>query len=316
MRATDVVSAGFMVLAAAIFLGYVMRKAGWADASSARRLMVWIQRFIMPPVLVISFWGMELKSFSLLLLPLIGLAVIFFQYLAAYLFCRIFKIEGSRRGAFLIGAILSNVGYIGWPLNLSLFGKTGFDYSFLYCFYFTFAVYFLAYPLAARYSDSKAMRNVSFLKKVSVEGILVAISGAILLGIFLNAVRIPMPSLLSKLGSSMIFAATFVMMIAVGWTLKLRSFKPYLALSAVMVLIKLIITPLTVAAVFVPIWSLLSLEPLMIKVIVIQSTMPLAISCLSVSVIFGLDQDFMNALWISTTLSFFLLISTLLYLCS
>jgi len=224
---------------------------------------------------------------------------------------RMLKLEGSARGSFLIAAALSNIGYLGWVINHQLFGKPGYDYAFMYGFYFTFAVYAIAYPIAARHSSHHTFKELPFLKRIFVEGILVYALTAMTIGILLNALGVERPSSLGKLNVLVVTAATAAMMFAAGLSVRLRAFRQHLKPSLAMATIKLIATPCIIAFVlsFFP-----SIDPLASKVVIVESMMPMAISCLTVSAIFHLDQDLMNAMWVTSTVLFFIIFQAALIL--
>ena len=297
----------FLAILLAMAAGYSVRKAGWLHAPSARRIMIAVHKFSTPCVLLLSFWGLKLEVSHLLAVPLVGLGVIFFQYGLAFIAARFLGLKSESRGSFLIAAILSNVGYLGWSVNLALFGKPGFDFAFLFGFYFTFAVYVFAYPVAAQHSLSPQMRSLTLMKRLSVEGILAMAAGAILIGFLLNLSGVPRPAVLGRLNPFLVLASTTVLMFAAGLTLRIRALKPHAAPCIAISAIKLVVSPLAVAAALGAVSRFTPIDPVLFRVLVIESMMPLAISCLTISTIFRLNQDLMNGMWLVTTVLFFLL---------
>ncbi len=285
--------------------GYLVRRTGILAPQMARRIMVSVQKFVTPGVLILSFWGLESVRFSLALLPLAGIAVIAFQLAAAFWLAGRLKLEGPSKGSFLIGALLSNIGYLGWFVNLALYGKTGFDYAFVYGFYFQFAVYAAAYPIAARYGGDQVFREKGFWSRLFFEGILLIALAAIAAGLVLNFGRIPMPALIRRAHPYLIQAATGILMFAAGLTINVRSFRRCLTPSLAMCALKLVVTPIVAAVALKGIALFFSADPVMLRVVLVESMMPLAISCLTLSTIFHLDQDLTNVMWVVSTLLFF-----------
>jgi len=302
-RFFEIVPPSFLILITAMVCGYLTKRMGWLPETASRSWMVFIQKFVTPWVLVISLWGLELKSLSYVALALAGLLVIAFQMTLAAIAVRLLGLQGTSRGAFLVAAALSNIGYLGWFINLQLFGKPGYDYAFTYGFYFTFAVYVIAYPIAARYSTHQKLKDLPFFKRIFVENILFFALGAIAIGILLNLSPIERPAALGGLNRALVATATTILMFAAGLSVRVRTLRNHLGPSLTISVIKLFVTPLVVAWVVSAFFP--GIDSVAAKVIVVESMMPLAISCLTVSAIFDLDQDLMNAMWLSTTVLFF-----------
>lgn len=289
---------------AAMGAGYLIRKAGLLEARAARRIMVGVQKFVTPIVLIVSFWGLESVRPSFLVLPLAGIAVMAFQLAAAFWLASRLGLEGPSKGAFLIGALLSNIGYLGWFVNLELFGKTGFDYAFVYGFYFQFAVYLAGYPIAARYGEDEILKRKGFLSRLFFEGILLIALLAIAFGLLLKFGRIPMPEWIRRAHPLLIQTATGTLMFAAGLTMKIREFRGRLVPSLAMCFLKLVATPIAFGAVLCAVSAQFSPDPVMLRVVLVESAMPLAISCLTISALFRLDQDLANTMWLLSTFLF------------
>lgn len=305
MSVSGAFSPQFMALLAAMGSGYLVRSFGMLSPAESRKIMVKMQKYVTPWVFLLSFWGLNFGNLSLLALPFAGLSVICIQFAMSLFALKFLRLEAERKGAFLVAAILSNIGYLGWFFNLSLFGHKGYEYAFLYGFYFTPATYALAYPVAARYSRSAELKQMDFGRRLFLEGILAAALTAMAAGIVLNCSGIRRPEVLGTLNTYLVFGATAIMMFAAGLTINIRSLKPNAVPSLVMCLIKLVLTPILM-------WLLLPVltghsvqTSLAARVVVIESMMPLAISCLTISNIFHLDQDLTNTMWLFSTLLFF-----------
>ena len=87
----------FWAFLIAMAAGYSVRKAGLLHAPSARRIMITVQKFATPWVLLLSFWGLSVDWVSIAALPFTGLGVILLQYGMAL---------GAGSGAFLLLAML------------------------------------------------------------------------------------------------------------------------------------------------------------------------------------------------------------------
>lgn len=286
--------------------GYLARRRGFVDASRARPLMVAIQKLVTPAVLFLSFWGLRPGSAALVLaLPLAGAFSIAAQTGAAYFCARMLRLEGPARGSFLVAALLSNVGYLGWTINLSLFGQKGFDYAFMYGFYFNFAVYLVAYPIAAKYGAGTDLKELPFRKRLLVEGIFVRGLAAIVAGVLLNVAGVPRPAAFGRLNSAAVVVATVLLMFAAGLDVRLRSLKNHARPAALMCGIKMALSPLAAAALIAAASAFVRIDPMPARVLLIESATPLAISCLSIASIFRLDRDLMNTMWLYSTALFF-----------
>ncbi len=298
----------------AMVLGYMAKRRGLLEARWARPIMVFAQKNLVPWVLLVSFWGLELSFREIAWIPLLGLFVISFQLWIAFLVMRAFSFTEGQKGAFLVGAIMSNVGFLGWSVNLSLFGQKGFDIAFAYSFYFVFSHYFIAYPVAAAFSSNEEVKRMGFIKRITIEGIFLRAVTGIVTGVALNLSPWAIPVPLSALNRYLVVLLTTVMMFAAGLTVNLRGYRRLVPPTLTISFIKLVLSPLLVCAFLSLSAAPAFQDPLVAQVVMIQAMMPMAFASMAISTLFYLDQDFVNIMWFATTLLFFPALQGFLFL--
>ena len=298
----------------AMVLGYMAKRRGLLEARWARPIMVFAQKNLVPWVLLVSFWGLELSFREIAWIPLLGLFVISFQLWIAFLVMRAFSFTEGQKGAFLVGAIMSNVGFLGWSVNLSLFGQKGFDIAFAYSFYFVFSHYFIAYPVAAAFSSNEEVKRMGFIKRITIEGIFLRAVTGIVTGVALNLSPWAIPVPLSSLNRYLVILLTTVMMFAAGLTVNLGGYRRLVPPTLTISFIKLVLSPLLVCAFLSLSAAPAFQDPLVAQVVMIQAMMPMAFASMAISTLFYLDQDFVNIMWFATTLLFFPALQGFLFL--
>jgi predicted permease len=115
----------------------------------------------------------------------------------------------------------------------------------------------------------------------------------------LSLLRVPRPAALEGLNQLLIPADTALYLIAIGSQLTLSAPRPWLASCWAMSGIKFLYTPLIAWGLV----QLLRIDGLPRQIILLESATPVAVSPLVLPLLFGLDRDLANALWLFTTLA-------------
>lgn len=292
-----------LIFYGSLLLGYGLKKAYILKEPFAKRLTKFIITFISPAILAISFWGIDFSELKILTLPLIGLAVSLMCALPAYIFALRLRFDPQKTGVFIVASMFSNVGYpLGAFLCFVLFGEAGFGLAIMYCLYWSGLFYTLGFYFASRYGrvGNGAFQPAEDLKLFPILGIVI--------GVLLNILNITRHPMMSNINSILIPISTAGFLFSAGLTLrfsKVRSFfRPCLAMSA----IKFLYAPLVGFMLSMLLGYNDFMQGLPLKVVLIESSMPVALSIMVLPQIFKLDQDLANSLWLFTT---FLLIAVI-----
>lgn len=292
------------ILFVPLVFGYWLKKKSLIskceEVSSA--IIIFLTKLITPFIVFFSFWRLDLDHARIFTLPLIGIIISTLSVIPAIYFSKLHKFDRKQTGSFLTSAMFSNIGYtLGGFLAFVLYGEAGFGLTVLYCLYFKPYFYTLGFYVAEKYSSKREIKIGDNLKKIFTEGIRLFPLLGLAIGICFNLLSIPRPNVISSLNNFLIPASTFGYMFAIGMTLKLRMIMKFKAPLASMSFIKFIFSPL-IALIFAYLFGYQNIMGgLPLKIILIESVMPVAIASLIIPNLFSLDQDLSNSCWLFTT---------------
>jgi len=238
---------------------------------------------------------MNLRSVEPWLLPLVGLLISASTLLPAFLYARRAELSRPQTGSFLTCAFFSNVGYFGAFTAFALFGEAAYALGMLYLVFFSPCFYTLGFGIASRYGrpTTPASLSTAFKDELRLYPFLGMLAGAALS--FAGVAR-PLP--FEWLNHLLIPLDTALYLIAIGSQVTFASplawLHPCLAMSS----IKFLYTPLIAWALV----SLLHIQGLPRLVVLLEASTPVAVSPLVLPLLFGLDRQLSNALWLFTTL--------------
>ncbi len=286
---------GLGLFLGSLSIGWWLNRRGLITETQASRLVRWIVKWPSPLVLCLSFWRMNLRSVEPWLLPLVGLAVSASTLVPSLLYARRAGLSRPQTGSFLTCAFFSNVGYFGAFTAFALFGEAAYALCMLYLVFFTPCFYTLGFGIASQYGRPAPPSGLAtaFNDELRLYPFL-----GMLVGALLSFIQVPRPLPLERLNLMLIPLDTALYLIAIGSQLSLASPRPWLAPCLAMSGIKCLYTPF-IAWVLV---SLLNIQGLPRLVVLLEASTPVAVSPLVLPLLFGLDRQLSNALWLFTTL--------------
>lgn len=294
------------ILFGSLFFGILFRKIRDEEYCQdlSKKMLVFLTKDIASIIACLSFWVIDVSgNVGILTLPLVGFMVSALTIFPARFLAKLHRLDRRETGSYITCAMFSNIGYtLGGFLAFALLGEAAFGLTILYClyfkpFYYTFGFY------AAEYYGTESKSNIfESLKKIFTEGIRLFPLIGLLLGVILNFSGLKRPDILGKLNEILIPWSTFGFIFAVGMTLKFGAvgkFKPQLFS---MSLLKFVISPVIALVIAYLMGYAGLMNGLPLKVVFIESVMPVAIASLVLSNLFNLDKDMSNSFWIVTTL--------------
>lgn len=307
------------ILFVPLAIGYRIRKSGvLQDADSiSTSIIILLTKLAAPLIILFAFWKLDLSNISIFTLPVIGIMVSTIALIPAGFFAKLHNLNHKQTGSFLTSAMFSNIGYtLGGFIAFVLYGEVGFSLTILYCLYFRPYFYTIGFYVGENYSAKERVKIKDNLKKVFTEGIrlfpLLGIAG----GIILNLLSVPRPDFIGLLNKFLIPISTFGYMFAIGITLKFSLIKRFKAPLFSMSFIKFIWSPLAGLALAYLLGYHTLMDGLPLKIVLIEASMPAAITSLLIPALFNLDQDISNSCWLFTTLLIIPLLPILLWILS
>lgn len=289
----NMLNMGMALFLGAVVAGWWLRRQGRLSEARARSMIRWAMRWLSPVVLGLSFWRLHLTG-ALAWLPVVGFLVSCSTLVPAYGYARRARLTDPQAGSFLTCAFFSNVGYLGAFLAFVSFGEVAYGLAVLYLVLFTPAFYSLGFSIARHFGrgHQPAGLGVSPLEELRLYPFL-----GMALGAGLNLCGVPRPEIFTPLNRVLIPVDTVLYLVAIGAHLQVAPSKAQGRHGMAMAAIKFLYTPVVGWALA----RLLRLDPLSSFVVLLQCSMPVAISPLMLTVFFGLDRRLASALFLVTT---------------
>ena len=293
MMVTRLVS-GLALSVGSLIIGWWLGQLGVFTHARARRVVLWTI-WISPVTACLSFWPLDLSDPRVFALPLIGGLLCVLVLPPAWWYARRAHLSAPQTGSFLVCAMFSNVGFIGAFTAFALFGEAGYSLSMLYLVFFSPCYYLIGFGIARRFGHRPGAGERDGAPSAELRALYFI---GLLAGLGLSLAHVPRPLALQLANHLLIPANTAIYLAAVGSQIRLEPFgaslKPCLAMS----MLKYWYTPLVA-------WGLVwgfHLEGTARLVVLLQAAMPVAISPLTLPMLFGIDRKLTNALWLCTTL--------------
>ncbi|MDE5832917.1 MAG: hypothetical protein K2H64_08035 [Desulfovibrio sp.] len=266
---------------------------------------------LMPISALLSLWGLPRPEPNLFILPFLGLAAYVWGGLLSFGCARIMGMTAEQTGGFYCCGTFSNIGAVGSLVCLIFLGENTIALVALYRILEEIFYFGVSFPIAGAFS-SRSRENNFVVKKSRVYPALAAIVAGLAAGLWLNYAGVARPAMMGVIASVAMFAATMILLFAIGMTLRVSSVWRYRGAGLVMCGIKFAGVPVAVTSLA---W-LLGLGDydggLIIKTVAILSSMPVAMTALVPPSLFGLDTDLANACWIITTAGLILVLPALI----
>ena len=299
----------FAVMAACIYLplglGHASRTFGLLDADVSKRLSRFAVVVFESSVVLMGTWSLSLESPArVLLVPVLGAVVSLGLLGVGFLASSLFHQEPIRRGAFLLCALMSNIGMsLGGFLCYLLFGMPGQSLSVVYTTHFMPVALLIGLMIATHYGHGGRASVRSTLASMARNPLVVAPTVALVVGLGLNVAGVGTPAWVSPMNGVAVYLVVSLHAYSIGLTLRVQRIGRYWREVSAIAAIKFVVGPLLgAAAVFVfGQWG--AFDGLLWRVVVVEGAMPVAIFATIVSNVFDLDRDLANSAWLLTTLA-------------
>lgn len=246
----------------------------------------------MPATVFYGIYNLEVDV-SLLKLPLVGIVEVLFLLPLLILITR--RLEGNLRGAYILTALFGNTAFIGYPVSLLTYGNEGLARAIIYDqIGFTISLTTIGVWIAKHFGRN----SDGFSLKESLIGIITYPPFPLLLLAFiLRILRVQLPDFSLRALSYLSNATVPVIMIGIGGLLQLEFNIRYIKLALGTVFFKMILFP----TIGVILGLLFRLDPLSLKVLIIESGVPVMMSSVVLGSEYGLDVEFILTVILITT---------------
>ncbi len=295
----------FQVIIIVFFLsGAKVRQKYSAATGLSKRLININLIFIEPFIVFWSVWGLQL-NLDLMVLPLAGSLLTIVGAFTGIIVIQKIRLEKIRKATFLICAGLSNHGFtMGGFLCYLLFGEKGLAMSSIFIAYFMPLIFLFVFPFArsAGWSENEIPSCLNRLKTF-----------------FLNLQNMPLYALLVVVTFKLtglerplvhlslepiLFISVGLYYFSLGSNFELLDIRTAFKENILLAGIKFLVIP------FVAFLGLkwLPLDVVVKQVIMIESTMPVAVYSVVCAILFDLDSRLASGLFVTNTLIFLILV--------
>ncbi len=191
-------------------LGVLLRRCGIFNKANADLFLKLFFYVAAPALFLRAIPKLEL-SIELIAIPLSAAAIDFGIYGLAWIVSRRLTLERRTLGAFMIGAVMMNTGFL-YPFALSVYGPRGMAIASLFDFGHAIVAFSFIYINACRYGRGNGQSVFFLLRRFVSSPPLVALVVALIL----NLGKVQLPTVASEFLSILSGLVTPLMMIPLG----------------------------------------------------------------------------------------------------
>jgi predicted permease len=298
----------------ALFSGYLATRRGWLKRERSQGISMFMMIYLFPLVIVLSIWKLNI-SLGLILLPIIGALTSLATIIPSLIISRVFKFVPSQTGSYIGAAMCSNVGLtLGAFVCFVLLGEAGLSYALIYITYFVPFFFTIVFYISSLYGSVDKPGFGESLKRAFLEPFSLVPNLSVIAGFAINVIGIHRPPFLGLVNEIAVYLANFSFLFASGMTFDFSRVKGYAKEAISMFPIKFVFSPF----VGVGLVYLLTLgnikDKLLLKVVLIESSMPVAVFAMLLPQFFPLDQDLANSAWVYTTIGVLFFLPVMVYI--
>lgn len=284
-----------IVLFIVLFLGFIIRKFNVIDDHGSKKIASLVVKLTGPMLIIDSMLqrpDLSIKQISDILL--IAICVYIFLFIMTIIIPRLLKAPKDSVGIYKFMIMFSNVGFMGFPVVSSIFGKEAVFYAAI----FNLPFYVLVYTLGIYFVSMNNEKEVEFeLNKLINPGIV-----AVFIGMFFFITAIKLPYVITESISMVGGLTTPLSMIGIGTSFaNVRPKNIYSNLRLyIYSILKLLLFPTLVFIIL----NYIGYEGMMLGVPVLITGMPVAANAVMLSKEYG-GNDILasEGVFISTLLS-------------
>ena len=292
-----------------LLAGNHLRRLGWLKESVSKPLITINLMAFAPVIFTMGIWRLDRSLPKWFMAPLLLALLLAVSTLISMVISPRLSHKRTAVGTYIFMIPLCNIGHtMAGYLTLLLLPDEIFPYNVILMWPMTIFALLVWLPLGIHLGHGRR----SFLRSYgqAVRSPIAMPLVGVLTGSMLNASGIPMPDICFVVLKVMVFAATILMMFAIGCRLHFHRLKRFFRLLGVIHIMKFLVHPM----IMVSLCLLFEISGDLAGVLFIASCMPCGVQVVSMSTLFDLDVDLANAGYIWTTVIFMILILPLMIL--
>lgn len=261
-----------------ICLGYVLKRIDFLTEEDITPLNKLVMNILMPCMIFSALYSADLRLIPKLgILPFVILISSFISGLISYVILKQMKMDDKKIWSIIVTVMIANTAFMGYPVNLGIFGQAGFLRA-IFCDLATLCIFLiLSFLLIVKFGGT--------IKTAFKKILLFPPLWAVVLGLGLNFLNIPIGPVLDNVVNYLEDGAIPIIMISLGLSINLEGIKRSRNMAAFTSVIKLGIFPLIAFGVV----SLLHLSGLEYSVGIVEAAMPSGMLSLLLAITYKLD---------------------------
>lgn len=296
-----------------LIAGYILHRKHIMSDQAANRLIRFNVVGVYTLLTLLSFWVLPITRDLTWLLPYGMLFILVPGAIGALAFARFHK-NLLNRGAYMMNAMISNVGTLGGVCSFIIYEETGFAYSQIIAACQNILLVLICFPLAQYYrskhfaasdkTHGSANRLQMFLSwnQLSIVGILI--------GFGLNVNGVPRPEIFSDLFNVLVHFGAWTALLPVGFLLNFSHMRYYYSRVWDLPLLRFIIMPL-----FIWITSRFFFEDAtLLNTLLICAAAPTAINAVLAARLYKLNVNLATTAFFITTVLFLFAIFPIIFI--
>ena len=257
----------------------------------------------LPVTVVGAIWSIRIIDPGFATLPFVGALTILSGGALAFGLSKMLDLTRPQTGTLFVCGSFTNTGAIGGLICYIFFGEMGFGLTLIYRLFEDVIYYVIGFPVARAYSPGGKEKEpvMSRFKQLAFDPFIVVSVSSLAAGGTLNLSGLPRPELCQTINAILIPMTTIAFLFSIGLAMKVRVVRHYLKECFGMSMIKFIIVPGLATGVGLLLGYHHIGEGLLLKVVLVLSSMPVAFMALIPPSLYDLDIDLANSCWLFTT---------------
>ncbi len=300
-----------LIISTGITAGFSLRR--WASRHHPRffaaipRLRKRLQKIALLGFFSLAFllaiWKVSFADSALLVLPLLGGFIYLLGGALGFLIARINGCRPRQTGTLICCGSMTNTGAIGGLVSYIFLGELAFALIVLYKLFEEVVYYGIIFPIAkgfSRYAAGTFKPTQHVIGIVTDPFIMISLC-AFAGGIILNLSGLERPSFFDTVSLFCVPTGTFLLLVSIGLGIEIGTLRQHAGLGATVSAVKFLVLP----AVAYLVSRFIGLDEidngLVMKVVLVASSMPVGFNAIVAASIYDLDLDLANTCWLFST---------------
>ncbi len=290
-----------------LVVGYFLNQKHILSDKAANQLIRFNVVGVYTALTLLSFWVLPISWELVMLIPFGMLYVLVPGLIGALTFARRHK-NLLNRGAYIMSAMLSNLGTLGGVCAFILYREAGFAYSQIIGTCQNILLVLVCFPLAQYYHSKHTAASHKGIRRVSLREMFISWNQLSLLGIAvgvaLNLNNVPRPEVLGMIFQGLVHFGAWTALLPVGYLINFSHARYYYSRVWDLSILRFVVMPSFI-------WlasHLLFSDPVLMGTLFICSMAPTAINAVLASRLYKLNVNLAITSFIMTTGLFLFLI--------